>query len=157
LEYVVTDDNVYLFAITKAAAKGRADVQVYTLPIKRGDLGRQIEAFREELSGRDLGFRDSAATVYELLLEPALAGLRGKTNPVTAPDDKLWDLPFQALLTGANRFLVEDAAIAYAPSLTVLREMTRRRRNHTARGASPSLLAMGNPLLGKEAVDRAAL
>ena len=29
------------------------------------------------------------------------------------------DLPFQALLNGANRFLLEDAAVAYAPSLTV--------------------------------------
>src|SRR5262249_25805712 len=72
-------------------------------------------------------------------------------------DDKLWDLPFQALVTGVNRLLIEDAAIAYAPSLTVLSEMTRRRRTQAARAAPPTLLALGNPLPGKEAGEPAAL
>ena len=33
-----------------------------------------------------------------MLLKPAQAQLRGKTDLVIAPDDKLWELPFQALL-----------------------------------------------------------
>ena len=53
-----------------------------------------------QLAGRDLGFRASAHKLYELLLKPAQAQLRGKTNLVIAPDDKLWELPFQALLSG---------------------------------------------------------
>ena len=157
LEYVVADDRTYLFAITKAAGKAEAGVRVYTLPIKRDDLAKQTEVFRRQLAARDLGFRASAVKLYELLLKPAEAQLRGKTNLVIAPDDKLWDLPFQALLTGANRFLIEDAAIAYTPSLTVLREMTKRRKNQGANPASATLLALGNPLLGKETMNRAAL
>jgi CHAT domain-containing protein len=69
----------------------------------------------------------------------------------------LWDLPFQSLLTGANRFLIEDAAITYTPSLTALREMTKRRKNQGANSASATLLALGNPLLGRETMNRAAL
>jgi CHAT domain-containing protein len=153
--YVVTDDQTYLFAITKAEAE--AKVQLYTLPIKRAELTKQTEAFRQQLAGRDLGFRASAAKLYELLLKPAQAQLKGKTNLVIVPDDKLWDLPFQALLTSANRFLIEDSAVAYAPSLTVLREMVKRRKNQNPDAASATLLALGNPLLGKETKERATL
>ena len=150
LEYVVADDATYLFAVTKAAGKSEADVRVYTLPIKREELARQTEAFRQQLAGRDLGFRASALKLYGLLLKPAEAQLRGKTNIIVAPDNTLWDLPFQALLNGSNRFLLEEAAVSYAPSLTVLREMSRRRKVRGAGDAPATLLALGNPLSGKE-------
>jgi CHAT domain-containing protein len=61
------------------------------------------------------------------------------------------------LLNGANRFLIEDAAIAYAPSLTVLREMTKRRPVEAAHASPATLLALGNPVLGSETLKRAAL
>ena len=152
LEYVVADDATYLFAVTKAKGKSEADVRVYTLPVKREELAKQAEAFRLQLAGRDLGFRASASKLYELLLKPAEAQLRGKTSLVIAPDGALWDLPFQALLNNSNRFLLEEAAVAYAPSLTVLREMSRRRKQQQDAGEAPAtLLALGNPLQGKEA------
>lgn len=66
-------------------------------------------------------------------------------------------LLFQALLAPTNRFLIEDAAIAYAPSLTVLREMTKRRKNQNDDAASATLLALGNPLLSKETIERTTL
>ena len=157
LEYVVTDDMTYLFVITNGAAKTEAQVRVYTLPIKRDDLTKQTEAFRRQLAARDLGFRASAAKLYSLLLKPAKAQLRGKTNLIISPDDKLWDLPFQALLTDAKRFLIEDAAIAYAPSLTALREMKKRRKNQGANSLPATLLALGNPQLGPETLNRATL
>src|SRR5262249_17180840 len=98
----------------------------------------------------------SAAKLYELLLKPAEAQLRGKTNLVIVPDDKLWELPFQALLTSTQQFLVEEAALAYAPSLTMLREVTKRRQKN-ANLASTTLLALGNPAIGQETVERATL
>jgi CHAT domain-containing protein/tetratricopeptide (TPR) repeat protein len=156
LAYVVMEDQTHLFTVTKAEGRAETDVRVYTLPIKRIELAKQIEAFRQLLAVRDLGFRASAVKLYDLLLKPAEAELRGKTNLVIAPDNKLWDLPFQALMPGANRFLIEDAAIAYAPSLTALREMTKRREKRGADLASTTLLALGNPLLGREGVNRAA-
>jgi len=157
LEYVVTEDVTYLFAVTKAQGKPAAELQVFTLPIKQAELAKQTERFREQLAGRDLGFRASAAKLYDLLLKPAEAQLRGKTNLLIVPDDKLWDLPFQALLTRPNRFLIEDAAVAYAPSLTVLREITRRRMRQSADATATTLLAIGNPAIGKETIERATL
>jgi CHAT domain-containing protein len=152
----VTDDQTYLFAITKAAGKD-AEIHVFNLPIKRSELTRQTESFRQQLARRDLGFRASAANLYALLLKPAQAQLSGKTNLIIVPDDKLWELPFQALLTSAHRFLIEDAAVSYAPSLTVLREMTKRQPKRNTDAGSATLLALGNPLLGKETVERATL
>lgn len=156
LEYVVTDDRTHLFVITESIGKAEPEVHVYTLEINRDNLAKQVAAFRQQLADRDLGFRASAAKLYGLLLRPAQADLRGKTNLVIVPDDTLWDLPFQSLLTGPRRFLIEDAAISYAPSLTVLREMTKRKNHHTDTGPT-TLLALGNPTVGKETVERASL
>lgn len=150
LEYVVTEEKTYLFVVTKAA--GRAGVRAYSLPIKATDLAQRIEAFRRRLADRDLGFRASAAGLYDLLLKPAEAELRGRTDLRIVPDGKLWELPFQALLVDARRYLIEGASIAYAPSLTVLREMTRRR---PAAATSPTLLAFGNPLRGAASLPEA--
>jgi CHAT domain-containing protein/Tfp pilus assembly protein PilF len=155
LEYVVDDDKTFLFVVTRR--NNDADVRVYTLPLKRDELAKQTEAFRKQLAARDLGFRAAAFKLYESLLKPAETQLRGRTNLIIVPDNTLWDLPFQTLVNSSNRFLIEDAAISYAPSLTVLREMTKRRKVEAAHASPPTLLALGNPLVGSETLKRAAL
>jgi CHAT domain-containing protein/Tfp pilus assembly protein PilF len=150
LEYVVGEQQTYLFVVTR----DKPDVSVYTLPIKRDELARHAEAFRLQLAGRDLGFRASAVKLYDVLVKPAESQLRGKTNLIIAPDNTLWDLPFQALVGAGNRFMIEDAAITYAPSLTVLREMTKRRKSQTG---PATLLALGNPGVSNETAKRVAL
>jgi CHAT domain-containing protein len=157
LEYVVTDDRTYLFAMTRTTDRAEADIKLYTLPIKPDELARQLDAFRRQLADRDLGFRRSAAALYESVLKPAEAQLRGKTNLVIVPDGELWELPFQALMTGRGRFLVEDSAIAYAPSLTALSEMSKRRKSQNAETFSTTLLALGNPSVGQATIERAKL
>jgi CHAT domain-containing protein len=161
LEYVVADDQTYLFAITKAAGHAEAEVQVFTIPIKRVELAKQTESFRAQLAVRDLGFRVSAHKLYDLLLKPAQGLLSGKSSLVIAPDDKLWELPFQALLAGDGRYVIERSAVSYVPSLTVLREMQAHRDKHQpgrrAETAGYSLLAFGNPDIGKETIERATL
>jgi CHAT domain-containing protein/tetratricopeptide (TPR) repeat protein len=155
LEYVVSEDKTYLFVVTNRNKD--ADVRVYTLPVKRDELSKQTEAFRQQLARRDLGFRTAAVKLYDLLLKPAEAQLRGRSNLVITPDSTLWDLPFQTLINSANHFMIEDAAIAYAPSLTVLREMTKRRRIEAAHATPATLLALGNPVIGSDTLKRAAL
>jgi CHAT domain-containing protein len=157
LEYVVTDDHTYLFAITKAAGKAGVEIRVYALPIKRADLTKQIESFRGQLAGRDLGFRAPARRLYQSLLKPAEAQLQGKTNLIIVPDDNLWELPFQGLIAGGDRYVIETSAVSYAPSLTVLREMKAQRNKHGVNEASLTLLALGNPAIGQGAAERATL
>lgn len=154
LEYIVTDDATYLFTITKPNDKAPVEINVYTLPLKHDELAKRIESFRQQLATRDLGFRAAAVKLYDLLLKPAQAQLRGKNSLVIAPDSSLWDLPFQALVNNANQFMIENASITYAPSLTVLREMTKRRKNQAPNQAPASLLAVGNSQSGSETTTR---
>src|SRR5262249_40641793 len=63
------------------------------------------------------------------------------------PDGALWELPFQALQPQAQKFLIENCSISYAPSLTVLLEMIKPRVKGSTRSAS--LLAFGNPAISK--------
>lgn len=51
-------------------------------------------------------------------------------------------------MTSSNPYLVEDHALYYAPSLTVLREMTKERVGKEKR--LTSLLAFGNPVVGQD-------
>ncbi|HEX6715998.1 MAG TPA: CHAT domain-containing tetratricopeptide repeat protein [Pyrinomonadaceae bacterium] len=155
LEYVVGEDETYLFVVTKGNKD--AAIRTYTLPVKRSDLAKDTETLRQQLAGRDLGFRSSASKLYELLLKPAETQLRDMHNLIIVPDSTLWDLPFQALVINTNRFVIEDAAVAYAPSFTVLREMSRRRKVEAAHATAPTLLALGNPLVGNETLKKAAL
>ena len=149
LEYVVTDEKTYLFVVTRGNRGSPAvDMKVYPLAIKQNELAEQAERFRQSLAARDLRFRVPATELYDLLLKPARAELRDKTTLVIVPDGVLWQLPFQALQPAPNHYLLEDYAISYSPSLTVLREMSKLRKPETQPVAS--LLAFGNPSLGKQ-------
>jgi CHAT domain-containing protein/Tfp pilus assembly protein PilF len=157
VEYVVTDDMTYLFVVTRTPVEAQSGAHVFTLPIKRTELSKEIETFRENLARRDLGFRIPAHKLYDLLLKPAEALLHGKSQLVIVPDDTLWDLPFQALLAEDNRYVIEKSAVSYAPSFTVLREMHARRNRSYADPAASTLLAVGNPAVGEGTIGRATL
>src|SRR5262245_57756015 len=155
LEYVVTDKRTYLFALTSMAGGASVELKVYPLEITGRELGERAAKFRETLAKGSPGFRQSARELYDLLLKPAAAQLQGKTSLVIVPDGALWELPFQALLAASNRYLLEDCAVAYAPSLTALSEMIRLRDGKKDSEGSPTLLAFGNPALGKQTIARA--
>ncbi|MCI0391915.1 MAG: CHAT domain-containing protein [Acidobacteria bacterium] len=156
LEYVVTDDVTYLFVVSRPRNQAAAETKVFTIPIKQTDLAKQIESFRRQLADRNLGVRAPARKLYDLLLKPARALLGGKSSLVIVPDDRLWELPFQALIDEKDRYLIERSAVSYAPSLTVLREMWARSDKRRGEAAPSTLLALGNPLIGKETVERAS-
>jgi CHAT domain-containing protein len=144
VEFVVTSDRIFVFA-----ADSRS-LQVFSQPIERRGLAEQVERFRQQLANRDLAFRATAARLYALTLAPAEALLKGKRKLLILPDDVLWDVPFQALVTPARRYVLDDYAISYAPSLTALKAMmkVKQERQHAVRKVE--LLAMGNPLLSQQ-------
>jgi CHAT domain-containing protein/Tfp pilus assembly protein PilF len=152
LEYALTDENSYLFVLTREEGATAAKLDSYPLAAGRRSLTQRARRIHERLAARDLAFADDARQLYELLLAPARRQLEGKTHFVIVPDGALWEVPFQALQDGAGRYLIESAAVSYAPSLTVLRE-TLRRRPATARPAS--VLAMGKADFGAESAPPA--
>jgi CHAT domain-containing protein/Tfp pilus assembly protein PilF len=145
LEYVVTEDQSYLFVIRKPAR-----ITVYTLNVKGTELAQMAESFRQSVAERDLTIKRPAQRLYDLLIKPAEAQLRGVRKLRIVPDGALWNVPFQALHAGERGYLLEHYAVVYAPSLSVLREMERRA--NALRNTRSTLLAMGNPALSGDTV-----
>jgi CHAT domain-containing protein len=155
LELVVSEDIPYLFVLTHNAA-GKASLNAIKIGVTSKDLFKETEVLRSKLAAGDLDFQKASRELYDLLLKPVEKELAGKTNIIIVPDGPLWDLPFQALQDEKGKFLVEKAAISYAPSLTALREMSKKAKTRKS-DAGMELLAFGNPIVGaptKERVQR---
>lgn len=148
LEYVVTKERVYLFALKGSRTIGRPELKVYPLAVKPGDLARTVEQFHQRLANRHPDFASMARELYSTLIAPASQQLRGSNAIGIVPDGFLWNLPFQALMSGDNHYLIEDIGLYYAPSLTVLREMTKVKIEAGKR--EKSLIAFGNPVIGRD-------
>jgi CHAT domain-containing protein/Tfp pilus assembly protein PilF len=154
LSFVMAEERTLLFALTRPAQSGDPQLNVYSLPLKSETIAERVSQFRKKLAENRPGFRDESRELYRMLLERAQPQLRGVTRLVISPDGPLWELPFQALITEKRNYLLEEYAVAYAPSLTVLREMAQARRNRPARSEPAALLAVGDPTLGPEAASR---
>jgi len=142
VEYSIGADQLFLFVLTRAP-DGGPSLDVHTIAWRLEDLQRDVEAFRAAIAARDLGYRARAASLYRRLLQPAAAALAGKTLVGIVPDGPLWNLPFEALVSSSGRHVLEDHAVFYAPSLTLLHESRRLPRVSAA--SRPTLLAMGDP------------
>jgi CHAT domain-containing protein/Tfp pilus assembly protein PilF len=176
LEYVVTEDKTYLFVLRKARTvvrdKAPVELKVYTIDIKSKTLSEMAEAFRQNVAERNLTVKTPAGKLYELLIKPAEGQLQQVRRLCIVPDGALWNLPFQALHQGERGYLLEQYALFYAPSLSVLREMGKRAtalgaahqlRAPSANGMArangnkdtqPELLALGNPTLSGDTIKK---
>lgn len=180
LEYVVTEDNVYLFVLTgvqDVQSAGRVggggkvrtkrseapvytvNLKVYPLNLRRAELVERVSHYYQMLASRDEAYRQPARELYDLLMKPAEEQLASKTQLVIVPDGILWRLPFEALQPAADRYLVEQMSVSYTPSLSALREIRKQHERAPASRArnpasSNNLAAFGNPLLTKELVQR---
>ena len=138
LDYFFVPSGVALFVVRRGA------VSVHSLPDPGHTLSREARSFRERLASRDLDYKTAAQHLFNRLLAPAMADLRGTTNWIVSPDGALWDIPFEALIDPAGRHVIETHAISLAPSLTAALKIHERSRPPTPKGLR--LLAFGNPL-----------
>jgi CHAT domain-containing protein/tetratricopeptide (TPR) repeat protein len=171
LSYLVGSEDTLLFVITRGKdAQSPAALSVYKLPIKESDLIDKVKQFRQQcgaLGGRsrsgpevaraDLedgpqksSYQAAAKALYKLLLEPAGQALTGKSHLVIIPDGALNTLPFQALIDGQNKHLIESRSLNYAPSVTALVKMSElaESRRKEAGNQAKTLLAIGRPWFG---------
>lgn len=163
LQFVETDEHVYLFAFTKPLpSRTRArnagpisPLKIYELATNRADLSPRVAQFLQAITTRDEAAAAQARALYDLLLKPAQEQLIGKTHFVVLPDHILWNLPFQALRTEAERYLIENTAVSYAASLTALSHITKLRRPARPRHAATArLLIFANPTLSQQTTER---
>ena len=141
LNYVVTSDDVYLFLLLLSTSQHPA-LSVHRLSIGETELRKKVMQYRSLLANRHGNYATLANELYQLLVQPVEAQLQGIRTVGIIADGVLWELPFQALQTKTDHFLMEDVAIFYAPSLGVLKELKTRKAD---KAQATSLLAFANP------------
>ena len=137
VEYVVTSSSAAVFVLTQRG------ISVRRLEGGTPELGRKVALFRkavERLKAPDgegqKRLWEQARELYEVLLEPELKALSPEVKRlIIVPDGPLHILPFGALVVSVEgggragaRYLCQERAISYAPSLTVLQELGTRKR-----------------------------
>lgn len=166
VEYLYTPTQIHIFVLTKRKdlpsepGPQHVNLNVYSAPIDGGKLSATIKDFRKLVGERGLNFKASAAELYDVLIKPIASHLPENAILCIVPDGPLWELPFQALLKNKDRYLLEDHALFYTPSLSILNLMRLRsieqERGGTNAGAPPNakegrvsnLFAVGNPQVG---------
>ena len=143
IEYSFTEEQVFLFVVT--AGTPEPQVKVYHLNTTRAEIARKLiqQSIDDSVTAREL---------YEQLLKPAETQISGKTRLVIVPDGPLWDVPFEALQPGEGKYLIDRASVTYAPSLSALRDMRRRRSPN--RPPPSTVIVFAVPALAKETVER---
>jgi CHAT domain-containing protein len=144
LQYAVGDSATILFAIDNK------NTVLHELP-GRAELRRRVTAFRDAIAQpgqADDVLLSEGRALYETLLGPAHDRIGRRKHLVIVPDDVLFELPFEALLSdepleGAawsdQPFFARDHRPVYAPSSTVY----LRLREQKAGRFHQSLLALG--------------
>ncbi len=151
LEYVVAEGRIHMFVLTRREQGQALDVKNYAVSINQAELSSRVNRFYRMVAEKNPGFAPSSRDLYDLLISPAADQLRGKSTIYVIPDGVLWNVPFQALQNGAGRYLIEDCAISYAPSISILKEVKQRRQPG---GDSSTLLAFANPFVEAEEVKK---
>ncbi len=130
LEYSIGESGAYLFVVT---TEGLA---VHPLKLSPAQISEEVETVRSGLESQGRlsnAFLKAARRLYAELVDPARAELRGKRRLLIAPDGVLYHLAFEALLDrDAYResdchFLIEERAVSYVPSASVLSSLSEKR------------------------------
>ncbi|HQX81614.1 MAG TPA: CHAT domain-containing tetratricopeptide repeat protein [Vicinamibacterales bacterium] len=146
LELVVQPESAWAYLV-KAGPDGPV-VTAKQLETTTDQLLTLADRFANQVSGRDLGFAATSAQLYSALLGAFDTSLSGVSHLIVVPDHALWRVPFQALLTPRDTFLVEERAVSYTPSLSALIALRERRARRV--GGEPRLLALGDPALAPD-------
>jgi CHAT domain-containing protein/Tfp pilus assembly protein PilF len=138
LEYQVTGPQTILWVVD------RQRVEVVRIPIARRALVSEVRAFRQGIEHQAplAEVQDRARALYGRLLAPARPHVHGALLLIV-PHDVLHYLPFAALRTPDDHWLIEDYTLATLPSASVLRYL----KNKGAAAGAPTF-AIGNPDLG---------
>lgn len=118
------------------------------------ELHRRINEFQRQVSENSPSFKKNSQFLYDILLADALSMLKNVNHLVFAPGGNASNVPFQALMNENGRYLIEDFAISYAPSMTVLAEMQSNRQKLSTQIYEGDFLAFGNPKLSGETIAR---
>ncbi len=109
----VFDGDEKLIALTWQKGEG---IQSVELNITSDEIDQLTKDLASKIKNQ-IYYKQDAKKAYDLLIKPLSTG--GK-RLVIVPTGALWKIPFQALSPDGKKYLIEEAEIAYAPSISVL-------------------------------------
>jgi len=147
LEYVVMGDNVGIFILKRNGLTTDPELKYVDLAVTTNELRQKVNEFHSALAERDPDYDQLGRELYRSLIAPAADDLQNIRTVCIIPDDFLWTLPFQALTTLRGNYLIQEYSLFYAPSFSVLNEITLRRQQQSSK---ESLIAFGNPVIERD-------
>ncbi|HEV7797469.1 MAG TPA: CHAT domain-containing protein [Pyrinomonadaceae bacterium] len=142
VQYAVLPDRLAIWVLSKS----RFDL--IEKPVTATELERKIEAYQTSIiaKGSPDEIHQAGRELYDLLVP---AGLEGARQLCIVSDSFLHQLAFASLVAPSGKYLVQEFALSYAPSASVLvlaSEDARRKEQVTNEG----LLSIGNPDFDRE-------
>jgi len=140
IEYLVSEENSWAFAVTKN------DLKIFPLPPLKL-LRTMVTDYIKTLSDKENHVFHQGHILYKTLVSPGLS--KGIKNIVFFPDNILLYLPFETLIThnSQTNWLVNDFDIAYSSSVSSLQEIILRKKANGEKRYM-DLLAFGDPYFG---------
>jgi len=138
--YSIGRENSYTFVITKK------DLSIFLLPSK-DRIQSLVTDYKKIITDKE---NQNFHLGYELFRALVLPGLDKNIKKIIfIPDDILHSLPFETLVTHekSKHWLIEDYKIAYAPSISSLREIIERKKSNSTK-RHMDILALGDPDFG---------
>ena len=142
VQYAVLPDRLAIWVVSKT----RFDL--IEKPVTDVELAKKIDEYQASIIRKEpeAVVKQAGKELYEILIPP---DLDGDKEICVIPDKALHQLAFASLVSPSGKYLLEDFALFYAPSASVLVLATENaRRKEGVR--SESLLSVGNPDFDRE-------
>ena len=115
----------YFFSLDKNLTafvweKGKS-LRTIKLSITENEVETEATKTQQNIKNR-VFFKRNGKEIYDKLLKPL--DLTSK-HLVIIPDKSLWKIPFQALSSDGEKYLIEEKLVSYAPSVSILLEQLK--------------------------------
>jgi CHAT domain-containing protein len=142
VQYAVLPDRLAIWVVSKSR------FELLEKQITATDLENRIDAYQASITGKasPSDIRQTAQSLYQLLIPSDLDG--GK-QLCLIPDKSLHQLAFATLVSREGKYLLENFALAYAPSASVM-VLATENAGRKEQVTDERLLSIGNPDFDRE-------
>lgn len=135
IKYFINQNNLIIWFVSNKKIK------VKIKDISSEHLQKLVFKFRENMQSY-LSVDNLARALYAILIRPVNAEISSVRHIIIAPHKVLHYLPFAALKSGPDMYLIDKHSISNIPSVSVLRFCLKPKSSITP---SATVLAFGNP------------
>ncbi len=121
-------------------------IQIINLPISETEVDALAKTTEQKIKNF-IFFKRDGKEIYDKLLKPLNLAAN---HLIIVPDKSLWKIPFQALSSDGEKYLIEEKTISYAPSVSILLEQMKKQKP-----SRQTLQAFANSIYGERVLQYA--